>query len=57
MYNTIIDGLCKSSNTSVALKLLRKMEEIGCKPDAITYNSIIDSLYKERRVDHALDLV
>ncbi|KAL1801870.1 hypothetical protein ACET3Z_030517 [Daucus carota] len=56
-HNTVIDGLRKTSNTSMALKLLRKMEEIGCRPDTITYTSIIDSLCKERRVDHALDLL
>ncbi|WOH13874.1 hypothetical protein DCAR_0933387 [Daucus carota subsp. sativus] len=57
MYNTIIDGLCKTSNTSMALKLSRKMENIGCRPNTVTYTSIIDSLCKEGRVDHALDLV
>lgn len=37
----MISGLCNGGLTYEAEKLLRKMEEKGCSPDNVTYNSII----------------
>ena len=32
------------------------MEEAGCQPDVVTYNTIINSLGKDRRMNEALDI-
>ncbi|XP_031248665.1 pentatricopeptide repeat-containing protein At1g09820-like [Pistacia vera] len=46
--NILIDGLCKTGKISVAIKLLEEMgkenKESGviCRPDAITYSTVID---------------
>ncbi|KAL8155977.1 hypothetical protein AgCh_001146 [Apium graveolens] len=63
-YNTIIHGLlhmgrhgeARNFFTWVLLVKYRSVEKTGCKPDTITYNTIIDSLCKDRHVDHALDV-
>ncbi|KAJ0705353.1 putative tetratricopeptide-like helical domain superfamily [Helianthus annuus] len=54
MYGTVINGLCKAGHTSKALELLRFMEAGSCKPNVYQYNTIIDSLCKDKMVDHAL---
>jgi pentatricopeptide repeat protein len=55
-HNKIINGLCKTGETAAAAGLLKKMEEAGCQPDAVTYNTIIDSLGKDRRMNEASDI-
>ncbi|CAI9277485.1 unnamed protein product [Lactuca saligna] len=49
-------GLCKSGNNDTAIALLKLMDEKGCKPNVVTYNTIIDSLCKDKMVDDALNL-
>lgn len=52
-FNTLINGFCRTGKTLVALKLFEEMadgrNELGdiCKPDVVTYDSIIDGLGKD----------
>ncbi|XP_059629784.1 pentatricopeptide repeat-containing protein At1g63150-like [Cornus florida] len=56
MYGTVINGLCKAGNASMAIGLLRDMEKTRVSSaNLVMYNnSIIDSLCKDRMVDDAL---
>lgn len=53
---TMIKGLCKVSQNSIAIGLLRMMEERGCRPNAIKYNTLIDSLFNDEKPDDTLKL-
>ncbi|KAF3456611.1 hypothetical protein FNV43_RR01265 [Rhamnella rubrinervis] len=56
-YATIIDALCKTHNTLKAIEIIKEMQEIGnIKPSVECFNPIIDSLFKERHVDKALEM-
>ncbi|KAK1386059.1 hypothetical protein POM88_023794 [Heracleum sosnowskyi] len=52
----MINGLCKTGHTDIALWLFRFMEKCHCTPDSITYNTVIDSLCKGGLVDDALNV-
>ncbi|GMP85156.1 hypothetical protein CsSME_00038429 [Camellia sinensis var. sinensis] len=56
MYGTIVNGLCRTGNTIRAVSLLRIMEAGSCKPNTVVYNTVIDSLCKDRMVDDAMKL-
>nr|XP_027076945.1 putative pentatricopeptide repeat-containing protein At1g12700, mitochondrial [Coffea arabica] len=55
----VIRGLCQKGNTGTAIDFLRAMEKQKrpCKPNAIIYSTIIDSLCKDKMVDEALALL
>ncbi|XP_031257991.1 pentatricopeptide repeat-containing protein At1g12300, mitochondrial-like [Pistacia vera] len=59
MYWTLIKRLCQTGNTSVVLRLHEEMVAgngeggVICKPDIISYGSIIDGLCKDGLVDKA----
>ncbi|XP_074325663.1 uncharacterized protein LOC141663752 isoform X2 [Apium graveolens] len=55
-FNTMIDGLCKTGHTDMALWLFRFMENSDCKPNTVTYTAIINSFCKRGHVDDALNL-
>lgn len=40
----------------MAAGLLKRMEDVGCDPDVVTHNAIIDSFCKDRLVTETLDL-
>ncbi|KAJ0909551.1 putative tetratricopeptide-like helical domain superfamily [Helianthus annuus] len=48
MYGTVINGLCKVGHTTKALELLTFIESGSCKPCVHHYNTVIDSLCKDR---------
>ncbi|XP_059629779.1 pentatricopeptide repeat-containing protein At1g62914, mitochondrial-like [Cornus florida] len=57
MYGTMINGLCKIGNTSMAIGLLRAMEKTKIfRANLVMYSIIIDSLCKDKMVDDALVL-
>ncbi|XP_071732989.1 uncharacterized protein [Rutidosis leptorrhynchoides] len=56
MYSTMIKGLCKIGNNVTAIALFRLMNERGHKADVVAYNTIIDSLCKDKMIDDAFDL-
>ncbi|KAL8116724.1 hypothetical protein AgCh_023032 [Apium graveolens] len=55
-FTTMIDGLCKTGHTDMALWLFRFMEKCNCKPNIVTYNTVIDSFCEQGLADDALDL-
>ncbi|KAL3653963.1 hypothetical protein CASFOL_003644 [Castilleja foliolosa] len=56
-YGTVIDGLCKSGNTPMAIEMLRVMENWSCKPDTDVYNMVIEHIcYSRSCVDSALKI-
>ncbi|KAB2623300.1 pentatricopeptide repeat-containing protein [Pyrus ussuriensis x Pyrus communis] len=62
-YNPIIDSLCKerqideSGNWEEGVRLLKSMIDYGALPNIVTYNSVLDALYKEGKTAEALNLV
>ncbi|KAM7462435.1 hypothetical protein LguiA_030556 [Lonicera macranthoides] len=55
-YGTVINGLCKSGNTKIAVELLRSMETLHFEADVYCYSMIIDSLCKDRMISDAKNL-
>ena len=55
-FTTMINGMAKTGNASMALWLFSYMEENGCEPNSVTYATVIDSLCKRGLVDEALKL-
>uniref|UniRef100_A0A2N9GUD4 H(+)-exporting diphosphatase n=1 Tax=Fagus sylvatica TaxID=28930 RepID=A0A2N9GUD4_FAGSY len=61
--NTIVKGLCLqgepwwSCETAAAIELLRKLEEEKVEFNVVLYNTIIDSLCKDRSVTEALNFL
>ncbi|KAL8106935.1 hypothetical protein AgCh_023654 [Apium graveolens] len=51
IFSTIVDGLCKTGNTSAATRLFRYMEK------KVTYNSLMDGYCLRGEVDKALALL
>jgi pentatricopeptide repeat protein len=45
-YNIMINGLCLEGLFDDAMTLLSKMEDNGCIPDAVTYQTIIYALFE-----------
>lgn len=55
----LIKGLCSVEKTTAALKFLRKMKGakgVDCKPNVVTYNTVIDALCKKKDMDMASNL-
>uniref|UniRef100_A0A803KN41 Pentatricopeptide repeat-containing protein n=1 Tax=Chenopodium quinoa TaxID=63459 RepID=A0A803KN41_CHEQI len=56
-YGAIFKGLCSIGDNASALTLLKKMQSAAhCKPGLVIYNTIIDSLCKDRLLQQAMDL-
>ncbi|KAH9603633.1 hypothetical protein KSS87_012448 [Heliosperma pusillum] len=56
-YGSMFKGLCRSGDNAGALRLLRNMESRSpFKPNVVIYNTIIDSLSKDRLLPQALSL-
>ncbi|KAL8110140.1 uncharacterized protein LOC141675045 isoform X2 [Apium graveolens] len=55
-FNTVINVLCKTHHTNMALWLFDFMEKCNCKPNTVTYSFVIDSLCKRALVNDALNL-
>ncbi|KAL0289936.1 UNVERIFIED_CONTAM: putative pentatricopeptide repeat-containing protein, mitochondrial [Sesamum angustifolium] len=53
MILTVINGLCKAGHTLTAYDLLGLFEKTTWKPNVKSYNTVIDSLCKDRMVDEA----
>ena len=54
---TILNALCKIGKTNMAIGLLRKIGKMYFEPNVVFYNTIIDSLYKDKLVTEALSLL
>ncbi|KAF7082049.1 hypothetical protein CFC21_085930 [Triticum aestivum] len=58
-YNILFKGLCNERRSQEALELINIMVEDGrgcCRPDVVTYNTVIDGLLKEGEVGKAYSL-
>ncbi|KAF7082043.1 hypothetical protein CFC21_085924 [Triticum aestivum] len=57
-YNILFKGLCNEKRSQEALELIQIMVEDGgcCRPDVVTYSTVIDGLLKEGEVDQAYRL-
>ncbi|CAL5413499.1 unnamed protein product [Camellia sinensis] len=53
MYGTIINGLCKTGNSTTTVGLLRSMQKWNYKPNVVMYTTTIDGLCKDKNVDGA----
>jgi pentatricopeptide repeat protein len=57
MYIIMINGLCKEGFIDEALYLLSNIEDNGCTPNAITYETLICALLKHDNNDKAVKLL
>ncbi|PPD93479.1 hypothetical protein GOBAR_DD09575 [Gossypium barbadense] len=57
VYTTLIKGFHIIEDIDGAIKLLKMLEESGHNPNVITYNIIIDSLYKKGLLTQGLTLL
>ncbi|RHN51685.1 putative pentatricopeptide [Medicago truncatula] len=53
----MINGLCLEGLFDEAMTLLEKMEDNGCTPDVVTYETIIYALFKNDENDKAEKLL
>ncbi|WJX66464.1 hypothetical protein P8452_51021 [Trifolium repens] len=56
-YNIMINGLCLEGLFDEAFALPQKMEENGCIPDVVTYQTIIYTLFENDENVHAEKLL
>ncbi|XP_068657973.1 pentatricopeptide repeat-containing protein At5g41170, mitochondrial-like [Aristolochia californica] len=52
-YTALIDGCCKKEAMGLALSLLDKIKEIGCRPNVRTYNVIFNGFCTQNRLPEA----
>ena len=57
VINQLLKGLCDAKRVGEAMDvLLQRMPELGCTPDVVSYNTIINSFFREDQVDKAYSL-
>jgi len=54
--NSLIDGLCKFGRISCVWVLIDEMGDRNQQPNVITYNILLDALFKNHRLDKAIEL-
>ncbi|CAN0890688.1 Pentatricopeptide repeat-containing protein At4g36680, mitochondrial [Linum grandiflorum] len=52
-YGILVKSYCESGNPEKGLEILRDMEEKGVEVTAVTFTTILDSLYKEGKSEDA----
>jgi pentatricopeptide repeat protein len=57
ILNTLIKGICLQGKIVEAVKLVNKMENIGYKPNTITYGMIMNCFYKIGKTNVAIRLL
>ena len=50
IINIMIDRLCKNQRLDDVCKIFESLREKACRPDAITYSSLIDGLGRKHMV-------
>ena len=56
--NTLLKCLCQANRTDEAVSvLLHRLSDLGCVPDAYSYNTVLKGLCADRRSQRALDLI
>lgn len=56
ILNILINGLCIANQVSSAAGLIQKMGSLGCRPNVITYGTLIKGLCRMGSVDEAIEL-
>ena len=57
IFNILIRGFCKNSMVVEGFKFFKLMERFKCDTDVVTYNTIVDGLFRERKVGIAHKVV
>ena len=52
-YKILIDAICKEGRIMEALHMFDMMMERGNRPDAVTYNALMDGYFLIHKVDEA----
>ncbi|KAJ1396600.1 Tetratricopeptide-like helical domain superfamily [Sesbania bispinosa] len=47
-YNVVIHAFCEMGSIDSALKMIREMEELGHRPNVITFNTLLGAFYEKR---------
>jgi len=50
IINITIDRLCKNQRLDDVCKIFESLREKACRPDAVTYSSLIDGLGRKHMV-------
>ncbi|XP_078170558.1 pentatricopeptide repeat-containing protein At3g61360-like isoform X2 [Carex rostrata] len=57
IFNPLLKGLCYENRISEAVAMaFNKMPKLGCKPNVISYSTVIDGLCKEGAISNAFGL-
>ena len=56
-YNVYVYGLYEQNSVEAGIMMIISMEELGCKPDMITCNTILDALCKAGELSRMRELV
>ncbi|WOG90534.1 hypothetical protein DCAR_0209778 [Daucus carota subsp. sativus] len=56
-WNSLISGYSFKGQSEDAVKLLKRMESEGIKPDIVTYNSLVSGYAFWGNIDEALDII
>ncbi|KAK7851733.1 pentatricopeptide repeat-containing protein [Quercus suber] len=56
-YNVYVYGLYEQNSVEAGIKMIGSMEELGCKPNMITCNTILDALCKAGELSRMRELV
>ncbi|KAH0939353.1 hypothetical protein HID58_006814, partial [Brassica napus] len=54
--HTFLDGLCKDGRALQAMELFEMMMARGCRPNMVTYSTLITGLCKEGKIQEAVEL-
>ena len=57
IFNILIRGFCKNSMVDEAFKFFKLMEQFKCDTNVVIYNTIVDGLFRERKVGIAHKVV
>ena len=52
-YNVVVDTLCKDGRVVEAENVMKSMVQRGIRPNAVTYNSLMDGYFLHTKVDKA----
>lgn len=57
MYNVMVNELCKEGLFDDAMSLLSEMEDNGCTPDVVTFQTLIYALFESNKNDKVVELL
>ena len=57
LYNSLLDGCCKSNEIEMALKVYQNMRTLRIKPSNVTYSILIKIYGKQKNLGKALGIL